>query len=101
MVIIERDVQHIYPDKWAELESLDKEYNVIESKYGFPNKRRLTLVTGADELQTLIIERQWESLAAMEAAFEKLLADPAYQALVLKGAHVLRDVRMELYQPLP
>lgn len=40
-------------------------------------------------------------LAAMEAAFEKLLADPAYQALVLKGAHVLRDVRMELYQPLP
>jgi len=38
MVILERDVQHIYPDKWGELNEIDGEFNQIESGLGFPAK---------------------------------------------------------------
>jgi hypothetical protein len=99
MIVIERLVQHINPEKWAELESLDQQFNQAESQHGFPKKQRKLLISGGDELQTLIIERQWASLAAMEAAYESLLADPAYQAL--SSAGVIKDTRMELYQLLP
>ena len=101
MVILERMTQHIYPGKWAELEVLDKEYNAVESKHGFPPKKRYSLIAGSDEVQTLVIERQWPSLAAMESHYEKILADPAYQALQAKSLPVMRDNRWELYSVLP
>ena len=41
MVILERDVQHIYPDKWDELNAIDGEFNQIESGLGFPAKKTL------------------------------------------------------------
>ena len=75
MVILERDVQHIYPDKWDELNAIDGEFNQIESGLGFPAKKRFQLLIGADEVNTLIVERQWPSMAAMEAAYEKAMAD--------------------------
>jgi hypothetical protein len=101
MIIIERLVQHIYLDKWAELETIDKEWNAVESKCGFPAKVRRRIIAGPDDQGTLIIERQWPSLAAMETAYEKLFAEPAYQVVSQKSGAVIRDNRMELYTPLP
>ncbi len=101
MIIIHREVQHIYPDKWADLAVIDQEYNKIEAKYGFPQKKRSQLLSGKDEMNTLIIEYQFESLAAMEAAFEKLMADPEWQALGERANSILRDIRIELLMPLP
>jgi hypothetical protein len=101
MVILERQVQHVYTDKWAELEQLDKEFNAVEARYGFPPKKRYQMMSGPDEMGTLIIERQWASLAAMEAAYEKLMLDPAYQSVNQKSSLILKDNRLELYTPLP
>jgi len=101
MVIIERLVQHVYSDKWAELETIDKEFDAVEARHGFPAKKRFQMISGPDNMGTLIIERQWASLAAMEAAYEKFMADPAWQALNLKSSPILKDNRVELYTPLP
>jgi hypothetical protein len=40
MICVERHVQQIRPGKWAELEAIDKKYNTVESRLGFPAKRR-------------------------------------------------------------
>jgi len=40
MICIERHVQQIRPDKWGELAALDNKFNAVESRLGFPAKRR-------------------------------------------------------------
>jgi hypothetical protein len=101
MICIERHVQQIRPDKWAELEALDKKYNAVESRLGFPAKRRYRCYVGGHNTNTLIVERQWDSLAAMEAAYEKAFADPEHQALQAESVTVIESVQIELYAPLP
>lgn len=101
MIAIERMTQKIYPGKWAELEAIDKRYNEIESQAGFPAKKRYQLVFGGDYQNTLIIERQWDSLAAMEATYEKVFADPAYQALGKETVSIIESTIIEIYTPLP
>jgi len=101
MVVVERLIQQVRPDKWAELEALDTKYNIVERRCGFPAKRRYRCFVGGDHTNTLIIERQWESLAAMEAAYEKALADPEWQVLGAEGVLIIKSDRHELYAPLP
>jgi hypothetical protein len=101
MVWVERHVQQIVPGKWAELEAIDKKYNTVESRLGFPAKRRYRCYVGGHNTNTLIVERQWESLAAMEATYEKAFADPEHQALEVESAPIIESVQVELYVPLP
>jgi hypothetical protein len=101
MVVVERLIQQVRPDKWAELDALDKKYHTVESRCGFPAKRRYRCFVGGDNTNALIIERQWESWAAMEAAYEKAFADPEWQALGGEGASIIESDRHELYAPLP
>jgi len=101
MITVERLIQHIRPDKWAELEAIDKKFNAIESGLGFPPKKRYRCISGRDNTDTVIIERQWESMAAMEAAYEKAFADPARQALVAEIVSIVESDQYELYMPLP
>ncbi len=102
MIIIERMVQNIYPGKWTELEALDKKYNAVEARLGFPPKKRFQQLMGSNPLGTLIVERQWSGgLAALEATMEKALADPEYQALQQEGAPIIQSVLWEMYMPMP
>jgi len=101
MICIERHIQQIRPGKWGELEALDKKWNTVESRLGFPAKRRYRCYIGGHNLSTLIVERQWESLAAMEAAYEKAFVDPEYQVVQVESDSVLESVQIELYAPLP
>jgi hypothetical protein len=100
MIAIERMIQKIYPDKWAELEEIDKRYNEIEKQAGFPPKKRLQCIIGSLDQNTLIIERQWESLAAMESTYEKVMADPAWQALSKEVASIVQSSQVEVFTPL-
>jgi len=101
MIGIERWIQQVYPDKWAELEVIDKKFNAVEGRLGFPPKKRYQCLTGSHEVNTLIVERQWASLAAMEATYEKAFADPEYQALQKEEPSIIKSAHMELYMPLP
>jgi hypothetical protein len=101
MAYIQRQVQHIYPGKWEELEAIDKEYTKIEGKYGFSAKKRYRMMSGPDDMSTLIVENQWESLADMEKAYEKLMADPEWKALEPKADTIVKDNRLEILLILP
>ena len=101
MICIERHVQQLRPDKWGELEALDKKFNAVEGRLGFPAKRRYRCYIGGHNLNTLIVERQWESLTAMEAAYERAFMNPEYQAVEAESALVIESVQIELYAPLP
>ncbi len=101
MKILERLIQQIRPDKWAELEALDKRYDVVESRLGFPPKRRYRCMTGGHGTNTLVIEREWASLAAMEETYGKSYADAENQALNAESASIVEDNQSELYWVLP
>jgi hypothetical protein len=101
MIVVERLIQQIRPDKWAELEALDKKYDAVESRLGFPPKKRYRCYVGGHNTDTLVIERQWKSLAAMEATYEKAFADPEELALGAELALITKSNQVELYSPLP
>jgi hypothetical protein len=95
MKVLERMVQKI--GDWQNLEEADQKYNAIESKYGFPAKRRYQALAGPHAMDTLIIEREWESMAAMEEAFSRLQTDTEYQALSLNYPQLVVSNQWELY----
>lgn len=101
MICVERLVQQVRPGKWAELEALDAKYNAVEGRLGFPPKRRLRCYIGGHITDTLIIERQWASMATMEATYEKAFADPEWQALSAEAVTIIKNDQHELYAPLP
>lgn len=101
MITVDRMIQQVRPDKWEELEKIDKRYNAVESCLGFPPKKRYHCMIGSHDTNTLIIERQWDSLAAMEAAYEKAFADPEHQALQKEITSIIESTQTEVYMPLP
>ena len=100
MVIIERQIQKVRSGKWTELEDLDKQFTVIESGLGFPPKRRCRSLVGGYTTDTLIIERQWESFAVLEAAYEKTIANTEHQALSQALDPIIESQQIEFYLPL-
>ena len=99
MIVIERMVQKIYPGKYAELQALDLRYDAIEKGLGFPPKKLFWSISSVHNSNTLILERQWTSMAAMEAAYEKSFANPDIQALQAEGYGIIESSRIELYTP--
>jgi hypothetical protein len=100
-MLLERNIQQIRPGKWAELEELDKKYNAVESRLGFPAKRRYQCYIGGHTNDTLIIEREWESMAAMETAYMKCFADPKWNALNGEAKPIIESTQLEVYMVLP
>ena len=100
MVIVERMIQQIAPGKWEELEELDKKYTVVESRLGFPAKKRYWAYAGSHPSGTLIITRQWDSMAEMEATYEKAFADSEHQALNEEGTGIVLSTQFEFYIPI-
>ena len=103
MKVLKRQIQQVRPGKWAELEEIDAKFNVVESRLGFPpNKKRYRCYFGGhDMMSTLIVDYEWDSLAAMETVYEKAMADPEWQALAAEVGAILKSNQMELYAPLP
>jgi len=100
MTIVERLIQKVRPGKWEELEELDKECTAIESRYGYPPKTRYTYISGGHDWNTLIVERQWDSIATAEAAFWKLSADPEAKTLGEKALEIIESTQLEFLQKL-
>ncbi len=99
MIVVERMITEIYPGKFAELQELDKRYDAIEAGLGYPPKKRFWNISGVYDFNTLILERQWASMAAMEAAVEKSFVNPDIQALNAEGIAIIKSTRIELYSP--
>ena len=96
-MFLERQIQHIKNGKWEALEALDVKFNTVESRNGYPAKRRYRCYIGGHPNNTLVIEREWESLAAMEAAYMKIFMDPEYQALGVEYDAISESNQVEVY----
>ncbi|MBN1667448.1 MAG: hypothetical protein JW862_10175 [Anaerolineales bacterium] len=101
MVILERIIHQIYPDKWSEVNALEAEFDQIEKPLGFTEKKLFKMLTGGDGVNTLVIERHWPSMAAMEAMYDKAMVDSGWQAMGKKMSTVIKDTRYELLLVLP
>ena len=101
MKIMERLTQKIYPDQWAALEAIDKKFNAVESGLGFPPKKRYRLMVSSKSINVLVVEREWESFAAFEKAYENALSCPEWNALGAEMNSVVKDAHTEILMPLP
>ena len=101
MKIMERLTQQIFTDKWDDLEALDKKYNQIESGVGFPPKKRYRLILSSKSINTLVVEREWESFADFEKAYEKLMTMPEWHALNAESDSIIEDGHTEILMPVP
>lgn len=100
MKVLERQIQKINQDKWDELEANEEKWDALESQHGFPPKRRYRALSGTHDFDTLIVEREWDSMSAMEAAFEAAFQDPEYQKIMAASAGISRESSLELYSVL-
>ncbi len=100
MRILERLIQQVKPGHWEALEVLDKKYDVVEKKLGFPTKRRYRSFASAGNTDVLVIEREWESMAALESAWEKSMTNADMQQLMVEGEGIISSNAWELYMVL-
>ena len=97
MAILERMIQEIYPDKWEELDEIEKRYAVVEDRLGYPPKKRYNSFAAPYPANTLIIEREWSSMAEMEATYGRAFEDPEIQALNAEVTSIVKGSRFEFY----
>ena len=74
MKVMERRTQTLEKDKWDAYWAVEERYAALEKRLGgFPPKRHYRPMININT--TVIWERDWESLAAMEAAYTKMGTD--------------------------
>ena len=94
-------MMQIHPGKWDELEELDKRMTAVENRLGFPPKRQYKCYFGAHDTNTYVSECEWESFAAMEAAYTEAFADPEWQAIAAETVGVIETDQEEIWVTWP
>ncbi|MCW4037461.1 MAG: NIPSNAP family protein [Candidatus Bathyarchaeota archaeon] len=104
MKVMLRAIMRMHPGKMAEGMELWKEMLALMKKKGisFPPARTYTpFLGGGDALHTIIVEGEWDSLAAVADMYEKSSADPEIMGLMPKWDAVEESHRIELYMVMP
>ena len=82
MKIMMRTPIKIVPGKMAEYMELEKERLIMAKRFGYPPEKRYMMISGpGDRVHTIVYELEWDSLAAIETFYEKMLSDPESQAM--------------------
>ncbi len=97
MRIMERLIQKVDRANWAKKIAIEKRYELVEARLGFPPARRYRAFIGANDTNTRIIERDWSSLQAYLVTVEKALTDPEHQALGAEQLGIVLGNQVELY----
>jgi hypothetical protein len=101
-MILMREVQKISPGKWEELEGIEKEWQALEKRAGYPEgKRRYRGITAPHDLDTLVVEVEWESFAAYEEICAKTALEPGFADLVARTEPLIESMSFEFYTVLP
>ena len=101
MAIIERHIQTLHTSDIDVYKTWEKGFEAADIKAGgFPRKRHFQVVSGRDAQGTVIWEREWESVSAMDAAYAKDADMPEVQELFKRYRSVLERELMEIIQPV-
>jgi hypothetical protein len=102
MNVMVRTIMRAVPDKTAELVELEKKHMAIANRVlGISGKLYRPLSGGGDTMNTVVVEGEFDSLAAFEAHPQKMGADAEMQALMPKYEGVIEGMEVELYMPVP
>ena len=102
MGILERHIRKVLDDRWDDTLALEKRWDAFEERLGgFPAKRRYRMIYGGLGVSTWVWERQWESFAALEAGYDRAMADPEYIALAEPWKGLAESIADEIYWILP
>ena len=100
MKVMWRSIVKVVPGKMAEYMEIEEKSKAISSRYGMPSWRCYRPMSG-DSMHTIVYEMEWDSLAALEASFEKMFADPECQEFMAKSDALIVSHENELYTPMP
>ena len=101
-MILQRAIHKVKPGKWDDLMALETQLDALQARVGMPPRKRYRLMFGGGSEYTEVIEREWESLAAMEAFFAKLPADATAEgnALIARVWPLIESTQREIYEIL-
>jgi len=97
MKIMERLIQKVDRNSWVKKLAIEKRYETVEARLGFPPSRRYRAFIGANDTSIRVIERDWSSLQAYLVTVEKAMADPEHQALGAEQLGIVVSNQVELY----
>ncbi len=100
MPVLERITFKFPPGKWAELERAEAAGDEIEGRWPFPPKRCYRPMFSSSSFDTFIIEREWESLAAMESIQTEAWAHPDMDAAFQEYGRLYGEMVREVYEVL-
>jgi hypothetical protein len=96
-MILERCTQKIIGTV-EEAYAIEKEFDALEAKMGnVPPKRRYYATYGSLPLGTFVWEREWESMAALEAYQTKMMVDPEWASTQERAEKIFADFHSELF----
>ena len=76
MKILMRTPVKIVPGKMEEYMEAEKERVAIAERLGMPPEKRYLMVSGpGDRVNTIFYEMEWDSMAAIETFYEKMMAE--------------------------
>jgi hypothetical protein len=102
MKVMARTIMKAVPGKMAEAMELEKKHMAIANRVlGISGRLYRRISGGGDTMNTIIIEGEFDSLAAFEAHPQKMGADPEMQALLPKYEGVIESMEVEFYMPMP
>jgi hypothetical protein len=97
MAILERHVQFKIKNEQTYRE-WEKSWEDLEARIGgFPAKRHYWLLSGGELQGTMVWEREWESLAVMEAAYTKTMGNEEAERLSSSYSDLYEGERVEVY----
>ena len=97
MAYLERRVQKGIKDHKA-YEEWEQKWETIEQRLGgFPAKRHYGLISGREDFGTVVWERDWPTMAAMEAAYDKSNVDSEANSLGSTASSLYNSERIEYY----
>lgn len=97
MRIMERMTQKVDRASWAKKIAVEKRYEPVEARLGYPPSRRYRAFIGTTDTNVRVIERDWSSLGAYLTTVEKALQDPEWQALGAEQLGIVLGNQIELY----
>jgi len=102
MKVVQRGTMKALPGKTAEVMALNNQWMAAAHRHGTPHGVRgyQPLFGGQDYMHTTIFEVEWNSVADMEQALEKMMADPEMQALMPKYDELTEFHSVELFVPV-
>jgi len=102
MKVMVRTIMKAVPGKIGEAVELERKHMAIANRVlGISGMLYRPLSGGGDTMNIIIVEGEFDSLAAFEAHPQKMGADPEMQALLPKYEGVIQSMEVEFYMPVP